>query len=446
VEREIEKVLELPARFIDLTLQESQTTRLVQKDGTFKDLSFGRSSGFGIRVLEKTWGFASSNRLEDLLPMAERALRMARRGEAIEFQEGEAIVDAAAVTARKAPQETPTSEKRELLDQAYDQSREFPQITSTSFLYLDSITRTTYLNSEGSRIEIEIPRTALYLTLFARENGRIQMGAERMGGTGGLECLEDPAEGVREAGERAVRLLGARGAPGGRFQVVLDPRLTGVFFHEALGHAVEADHVLQGESILEGKLGERIGSELVTLYDDPTLEGAFGYYPYDSEGTPARRKTLLEGGVLRSYLHSRETASLLGQEETGNARAQGCNHMPIVRMSNTYLQPKDLSFQEIVEEIKEGIYLVGSRGGEVDPARGVFQFSAEEGFLIEKGRVTAPLRDVSLSGETLDILQKIDAVGEDFGIHIGFCGKASQKVPVGDGGPHIRTYATVGGV
>jgi TldD protein len=135
----------------------------------------------------------------------------------------------------------------------------------------------------------------------------------------------------------------------------------------------------------------------------------------------------------------------MDQDVTGNARAQSFDYPPVVRMSNTYLEPRDYRFQEMLEDVDFGVYLKGSKGGEVDTARGVFQFNAEEGFLIEKGELTKAVRDVSLSGRTLEILQRVDAVGRDFAVHIGYCGKASQMVPVGDGGPHVRTYATVGG-
>ncbi|MFQ5888120.1 MAG: TldD/PmbA family protein, partial [Candidatus Hydrothermarchaeales archaeon] len=277
------------------------------------------------------------------------------------------------------------------------------------------------------------------------KDGKVQFGSERLGGTGGMEAIADCERSARVAAEKAIRLLTADEPPSGNFDVVLDPHLTGVFIHEALGHAAEADHILQDESILKGKLGEEIASNLVTVYDDSTLDGSFGFYSYDSEGIKGEKTTLIEEGILKSYLHSRETSSRLDQKNTGNARAQSFGHQPIVRMSNTYIKPGDHDFEELFDGIKRGIYLKGSKGGEVDTARGVFQFSAEEGFLIEKGEVTRAIKDVALSGETLEILRRISALGKDFDLSIGFCGKAGQAVPVGDGGPHIRTFATVGG-
>jgi TldD protein len=442
---EIQKVLELPARFVDVVVQQSAVNSIVMKDGVIKEVSAGEIEGIGVRILGNTWGFASANSLEDVLDAAERAHRAAKAGEKIAFEEGDAVTDDVYIRPKIDPQNVGFEEKKEILREAFDATKEYKEVVSSTFSYTDIRTVNQYMNSEGSSINAEYVRVGFFAYVFAKKDGRVQGGMERMGGTCGLEALEGSAEKARNASEKAVRLLDAASAPSGVFTVMMDPMLTGVFIHEALGHAVEADHVIQKESILEGRLGERIASETVGIYDDPTLEGSFGFYFYDSEGTKARKKAILKDGALKEYLHSRETASELGMAPTGNARAQSFSHSPVVRMSNTYLAPKDFAFDEMLEDIKYGIYLRGSKGGEVDTARGVFQFNAEEGVLIENGELTVPIRDVSLSGETLEILKNIDAVGRDFGTHIGFCGKASQVVPVGDGGPHARTTATVGG-
>jgi TldD protein len=444
--RDIGKVLDIKARFVDVTLQENRLTRIMLKDGTLKEVTTGTTYGAGARVLGKVWGFASSNDPSHVLGMAEKALKTARGGNNdISFAPMEAVEDRIFVKAKKDPQDVDISEKIKLLRSCEEGAREVPGIASTTFSYIDSRVETLYMNSEGSRIETSYPKVFLSAAAFAKDNGKLQVGFERLGATGGFEAMTGARDKAREASERANRLLHATKAPSGSFKVVLDPLLTGVFIHEALGHAVEADHILQDESILKGQEGARIASDMVTICDDPTLEGSFGFYFYDSEGVKGRKKTLVEGGVLKGFLHSRETASAMGSEPTGNARGQGYNHQPVVRMSNTYLEPGDHSFTEMIEDIKDGVYLKGSKGGEVDTIRGVFQFSAEEGFLIRNGELADPIDDVALSGETLAILKDVDAVGRDFGVHVGFCGKASQTVPVGDGGPHLRTVAAVGG-
>lgn len=446
-EGSIERVLSLPARFIDVTFQSSSSTTIVTKDGRAKDISTGRSSGYGIRVLDRVWGFASTNKPGDVLEAAQRACKAAKSGDdEVPFNPRGGVVDRVSTRPRVPPAEVPLEDKIELGRRAYESIKDIDSVVSSSFTYMDSTTTKVYMNSEGTRIESDHTRVAFFASVFARRDGELQVGSERTGATAGFEFLREPERAAEKAAGKALRLLEAKSAPSGRYRVVLDPQLTGVFIHEALGHAVEADHVLQGESILEGRIGEEVASREVTVYDDPTIEGSFGFYIYDDEGTRAGRTTVIEKGVLKSYLHSRETSSRLGMENTGNARAQGFEYQPVVRMSNTHLAPGSAELEELLEGIDHGVYLLGSKGGEVDTAKGVFQFSAEEGFLIEKGELTSPVKDVALSGETLEILKKVDAVGRGLGMHIGFCGKEGQAVPVGDGGGAIRTYATVGGM
>ncbi|RLG59513.1 MAG: TldD/PmbA family protein, partial [Candidatus Hydrothermarchaeota archaeon] len=353
--------------------------------------------------------------------------------------------DRVKVNVKQNPFDIDLEEKKNILKEAEKEVKD-KKIASTSFSYADSFTRTIYLSSEGSEIETEITRVIALAKVFAKENNKLQVAFERIGGVGGLELIQEFNVKALEAKDRAIRLLSAKSPPIGKFRVVLDPKLTGVFFHEALGHATEADHVLNNESILKNKIGKRIASPIVTVYDDPTIKNSFGFYFYDDEGVKARKKAIVEKGRLVNYLHSRETSEALNMQANGNARAQSFEHVPIPRMSNTYIAKGDFSFDEIIEDIGYGVYLLGSKGGEVDTARGVFQFSAEEGFIIRKGEIVEPIRDVALSGSTLEILKQIDAVGKDFSLHIGFCGKEGQLVPVGDGGAHIRTFATVGGI
>ena len=228
--------------------------------------------------------------------------------------------------------------------------------------------------------------------------------------------------------------------------LVADPSLAGVFAHEALGHAVEADQVVSHESILEDKIGTVIGSKIVNIVDDSTIPGGFGSFPIDDEGVMGSRKVIIENGVLRAFILNRETAYKLDMEPNGGARAESYQVRPLVRMSNTMIEPGDHTFEELIEDIDHGIYAKGTRGGEVDTAKGTFQFNAQEAFLIENGEISVPLKDVSLSGSTLEILKKIDALTSkrEFG-EPGFCGKG-QFIPVGDGGPYTRiSSVTVGG-
>lgn len=444
-EDNFKNILSLPARFIDLTYQKTFNNSILLKDGIAKDISSGETAGISIRVLDKGWGFAVTNNMDDALDGAKRALKAAGRGKKIDFDVKDPIVDNVSTKFKVDPEKVSMEEKINLLHNGERAIKDFKEVISSSYSYSDMKKEMLYMSSEGSNIRSVHTQVSLYSSVFAKKEGQIQIGQERLGATGGFEVVRD-IEGIsRESALKAIRLLKAKAPPSGEFKVVMDPKLTGVFIHEALGHAVEADHIIQGESILEGRLGERLAPSGVTIYDDSTLEGSFGFYHYDSEGQRGQKTVLVDRGILNSFIQSRETASKLGQEITGNCRAQNYASPPIVRMSNTYMATGDSSLEEMIEDIDYGVYMLGSKGGEVDTIRGIFQFSAEEGYLIENGKMTRSLRDVALSGETLNILNMIDSVGKDFDLSLGHCGKSSQMVPVGDGGPHVRTRATVGG-
>jgi TldD protein len=327
--------------------------------------------------------------------------------------------------------------------------RDDPSITSATVTYGDSYGKSSFLNSEGSRITGEPSRGTLIFVAVAKEGDKIRQYRKRIGITGGFEKLieKDPESAAKEVAERASALLKAEQASGGRYTVVADPEHIGVFAHEALGHAAEADFVITGESILAGKLGEKIGSDVLTVYDDPSFPGGFGSFKYDSEGTPAKKRVIVEKGILREYILNKEAAAKLKLPPNGGARAQGYNFRPIPRMSNTYISAGDFSFEELIEDINSGIYVKGTRGGQVNIAIGSFQFSAQEAFMIEKGEITKPLLDVSLSGLTLETMQNIDAVGKDFSMAgIGFCGKGEQSsLAVGNGGSSTRIRNVVVG-
>ncbi|MDD2439884.1 MAG: TldD/PmbA family protein, partial [Methanosarcinaceae archaeon] len=301
-----------------------------------------------------------------------------------------------------------------------------------------------YKSSEGVETTYNLLNCGFAVSAVASAEGVYQAGWESRFGYGyELFKKENVLELAKVAGQTAVELLKAKSPKGGTMPVVLDQELAGVFAHEAVGHASEGDLVLEGDSILANRIGEELASPLVTIIDDPTLH-EFGYYPFDAEGVEAGKTEIIKDGVFESYLHSRETAAKLGGTP-GNARAQGSS-MPIVRMSNTFIDNGDSSFEEMLEEIKDGIYLIGSRGGQVNTGEGIFQFNAEKGYLIENGELSELVRDVSLSGKTLEILKHVSLVGKDLKMTAGRCGKGGQLVPVSDGAPHLAiSKALVGG-
>jgi TldD protein len=340
------------------------------------------------------------------------------------------------------PREISMEEKTGLLA-AVERAAALPGIVNRRANYIERAEQTAFSDSSGSEFSYEICRSGFNVLAVASRNGNVQMGYEREHSIRGFD-LRHKEECGKKAAELAVALLDAGHAKGGRMRAVLDPELAGVFAHEAVGHASEGDLVQEGNSVLAGKTGEQIGNDRLTIIDDPSLP-EFGFEPFDAEGVAVQPTWIIRNGVVSSYLHSRETLAAIGNGVAGHARAMP-GEPPLVRMSNTYIENGDATLEEIMAECKNGILLKGSRGGQVDPGRGIFQFNAEYGYLIEKGACTRMVRDVSLSGEILSTLHGILLCGNDRMMHPGYCGKGGQSVPVSDGAPHVLLdNAVVGG-
>jgi TldD protein len=325
-----------------------------------------------------------------------------------------------------------------------EQSARISGIANTKVNYIERFEKVRFDDSTGYEDGYEICRSGFGIMAVAARNGSLQMGYERRHTIHGLN-IRHQQDLAREAAERALLLLDARPARGGVMHTVLDPELAGVFAHEAVGHASEADLIQEGNSVLAGKIGQQIGSNVVTIVDDPSLP-EFGFEPFDAEGSAVGRTEIISSGMCANYLHSRETLASIGNGHAGHARAMA-GEPPLVRMSNTFIETGESLLDEILADCRDGILLKGSRGGQVDPGRGVFQFNAEYGYLIEDGECTQMVRDVSLSGEILKTLFSIRLCGKDRMMHQGYCGKGGQSVPVSDGAPYILLdNAVVGGV
>lgn len=435
--------------YIDIRSGISDGTSIIMKDGTVEEINSGMSLGARIRVLNNgAWGFAYTTDLSKINDITETAIKLSKSLEGnVKLSESEIIKDKVEVDVKIPIRDISVDEKKEIMKEASDAAT-VDKVNSTTAGYSDIETRELFMNSEGSEIQVQTSRVRLALNASATNGEIIQFGHGSLGGVKGFEVIaeRDIEEFGRNIGQKAVRLLDAKPAPSGRFPVIADNELTGVLIHEALGHAVEGDLILQNDSVLKGMLGKQIASDIVNIFDDATIKDGFGYYPYDVEGVKTKPNQLVKDGKLISLLNSRETATEFDMKSSGNARSIIADK-PIVRMSNTYLQPGDNTFEELLEDIPNGIYLKGSRGGQVDTGKGIFQFNAAEGYLIENGELKTPLRDVSLSGNILETLKNIDAIGNDFKLSVGFCGKDGQTAPVGDGGPHTRiSNALVGGM
>jgi len=435
------------ASFADVRVETVEENRLRIEDGDLRGLVAGAETGFALRVLvDGAWGFAASN---DLSPASwrsalEQAVRLAKatagRSEPVR------LADAPPVRARVTwrpkidPQDVAVEEKRSLLRGMEKAVRELEAIRNVTTGYADATVRKQYLSTDGSDIEWGLTRSVAQIHFTARSGGHLAGRSTRVGGTGGWElfALEDPVAKALEAAQATVRALGAPAAKGGRTTVVVDGELAGVFAHEAVGHAAESDLVAAGESCFRGRLGERVGVEGLTIHDDSTIQGAFGSFPFDDNGVAGSDKPLVRDGVLVGYLCDREHAATQGMEPNGAARAQDFRHRPLVRMSNTMIEPGDHAEEEVFDGIRDGVFCKGSRGGQVDTARGTYLFNAQEAYRIVDGEVREPLRDVSLTGEVLHTLHNIEALGDVQRLgDPGYCGKG-QWVPVCDGGPLVR--------
>ena len=340
------------------------------------------------------------------------------------------------------PRDVDLEEKTRLLAGVEGAAR-LPGVANTRARYTEGIDSVRFLDSSGNEFSYEAVRSGFSVLAIASRNGMMQMGSERDHITTGFN-LRGKQDLGRKAGEVAVALLDAKLAKGGRGRAVLDPELAGVFTHEAVGHASEGDLVREGASVLAGRIGERIGCTGLVIVDDPSLH-EFGFIPVDAEGVAVQRTEIIRDGILASYLHNRETLAAVGNGVPGHARAEH-GAPPIVRMSNTFIENGDATYDEILEECRDGILLIGSRGGQVDPGRGVFQFNAEYGYLVEGGEMAGMVRDVSLSGEILSTLHNIALIGNDRKMSPGYCGKGGQSVPVSDGAPHLLLEgAVIGG-
>ncbi|RLE64338.1 MAG: TldD/PmbA family protein [Thermoprotei archaeon] len=441
------------AEYIDVRMESSKSTSIRISRCQVEEAGFRSIVGAGVRVLYKgSWGFASTEdlSLNSLSLALDAALSMAkasaeRRKGKSEIRNFGCVKEKICACVEVNPLNVQVEEKIALMLDADERLRSDYRIKDDRVSYLDEVFKKYYVNSEGAEIVIEGARVRALMYATAASSGVITPALDVVAQTGGFEIFrkKDPVSLAESVAERAVKLLEASVPKGGLTTAVLDNDLLGLIVHEAFGHTAEADLVLSG-TILTGKIGEKVASKLVTIIDSPGPEHAFGWTPYDDEGVKARDVVIVENGVLKEYMHTRETAAIMGTEPTGNGRAQNYSYAPLVRMRNTYMAPGSWNPEEIIAETREGWYLKKGLHGQAD-ANGEFMFAVQEAWEIKNGELVKPYRGVAVSGNAIDVLKSIDAVGKDLIIESpGFCGKM-QSVPVDGGGPHVRCKIIVGG-
>ena len=448
LEKAISLALDEGVDFVEVREEKSLHTVIRVVDGVVREFSSGNEYRISVRSLfEGGWGFGVASSLEDLEKAVKDSVKLAKLSskwpERVE-PEWPSFAGKFEAKSKKPPWEIGPEEKLNLIKEQDDQARRYERVRNRNVLYLDSLRDVRIMNSLGTSVSQRISRVRMSAQIYAYEGGITESAFESKAGAGGLEILEGLNLG-EEAARRAIEALAAKPSPPGKFPSILDPRLAGVFIHEAFGHAAEGDSVLSDQSILTGKIGQSVGSDMVSVVDDPTWEGLYGSYRYDDEGSEAKKKYIVKDGVLTSFMTSLESAYRLKTRLTGNARSMSYDHPPLVRMSNTYIDRGDWTFEEMLSEIKEGIYAIGAVYGYTDPAKGQFMFKAEGGWLIKDGELKERLREVAIAGMTLEILHNVDAVGKDLEMDPGTCGKHGQFVPVTTGSPHIRVKELVFG-
>jgi TldD protein len=452
LERVLGEALRHGGDFAEVFAEDRVTSSAMLDDGRVEELSSGRDRGAGIRVVVgETTGFAHTADLSEagLIRAAEAASAVAQGGGSTSVAVGGLHEAGARRASGSESGPASKSDSLALLRRADEAGRSAGgAISQVQAGYGGSKRQVLIANSEGLLARDEQVRTRFSVSCVAEGDTGLQTGFESAARTVGFELFDEVSveELAELAARRALSKLSARPAPSGEVPLVLAGGSGGILFHEACGHGLEADHIVKDASVYVGQVGQQVASPLVTLVDDGTVGSEWGTFGFDDEGRPAQRNVLIENGVLTEYLWDYLRARKEGRRSSGNGRRQSYQHLPMVRMTNTFLLPGEEDAEEIVAQTPHGVYVAKLGGGQVNTTTGDFVFGTTEAYLIEDGRITEPLRDANLIGNGPEILRRIDAVATDFAMTPGTCGKDGQSVPVGCGQATLRiTGVTIGG-
>jgi TldD protein len=448
-ERVLARALANGGEFAEVFAERNAGLTMAIDESRVEAVQSGAAEGAGVRVLSAgTTYFSHVDGLDpaDIERAADEAAAALRAGRA-EPRPLQAVASNPHPIEER-PATVPAERKAALLRGLDERGRGAgPEIAQFMASYAEVRREVTVANSEGLISGDDRTRVRIGAQAVARRGDAVETGAETLGAHRGFELFAgDPAEIAAEAARKALILLDAGPAPAGSMPVVVGGGFGGVLFHEMTGHGLEADHIQKGASVYVGKLGEQVAQPLLTAYDDGRMPNEWGSDAIDDEGAPTQKTMVIEEGRLAAFLYDGLTARRDGVASTGNGRRESFRHLPVPRMTNTYIAPGEVEPEAMIAEVQRGFYAKSFAGGQVDPATGDFVFGVSEGYLIEGGRVTRPCRGATLIGNCLQALMAIDAVGNDFEIKTGVCGKAGQRVPVGTGQGHVRIGAmTVGG-
>lgn len=441
----IKRALSRGGDYADVFVEQRSGLSIHLEDNRIEKIITGIDSGVGVRLIngERT-AYAYTNDLtsESLSDAAETVSKAVNKGDVTNI-EINLMKSRPTVTfnIKYKPSDVEIQKKIQLINNANKRARGLdPRIKQSSISYRETIQKICIASSDGRIAEDNRIHTLALVQVVASDGEIIQTGYEPVGGLVGFEIFDDyPLEDIAlKVAQRALRMLSARKAPGGRMPVIISSEAGGTMIHEAIGHGLEADLVQQGLSVYAGKIGSSIASSIVTIIDDSTLPNKRGSFSFDDEGIDSQRTILVENGILKSYMYDRLTAMKDGVRSTGNGRRESYKHKPIPRMTNTFIAKGKDKPEDIISSVDKGLFVKKMGGGQVNTVTGEFVFEVSEGYLIRNGIIEEPVRGATLIGNGPDVLKSIDMVGTDIGFSIGTCGKDMQGVPVSDGMPTLR--------
>lgn len=446
--------------FVELRYHHKESRSFHAERGRVESTALRKRTGIGVRVLEAgTWGFASTSEItkssiQNAIQVAKKAARLSsalRKDKIPNLPKANfAIGDFIGKGIEDFRTRTVEEKLKLVLDIQNAAAKQSAKLQSVGCGYSEIYEEKAIVTTDGADSFFSMVRPEFRVSAVAKEDGKMESGSHSIGVTGGWDCLfrsQSATEISEEACKTAVDLLSSVLPDGGLSTVILSPSIVGLLVHEAIGHTVEADFILSG-SVAQGKIGHRVGSDLVTLCDSgfsEYYEGAGGSIPVDDEGLLPTNTVIIKNGILTSYLHNRETAERFGVAPTGSARAWEYGDVPLIRMRNTFLVPGDSSLEEMIANTKDGYYLDGAKNGQAD-ATGEFMFAVQKAYRIQNGKITDLLKGVTVSGLAFDVLQNVDMVSKEFkwDLGSGHCGKG-QPAKVDAGGPYVRTKVLLGG-
>lgn len=439
----------------ELFLEETHSEMMLFDDGRMKSASYDNSSGFGLRAIAgEAHGYAHSGEMSlEAMRRAAATVSSVTKGYAGSLAlPPRAGSNRSLYTSRNPLDATPFGDKVGLMQEIDAYARQAdPHVRQVTVSLGTSWQAMRVIRPDGYQVADIRPLVRISIAIVLERDGRMESGSSGAGGRVMLDQWLDPAVWKAEVDE-AIRIarvnLDSIPAPAGELEVVLGSGWPGVMLHEAVGHGLEGDFNRKGTSLFSGRIGEQVAAKGVTVVDDGTMDDRRGSITIDDEGTPSARNVLIEDGILKGYMQDRQNARLMGVEPTGNGRRQSHAHTPMPRMTNTFMLNGDHSPEEILSTVKKGIYAVNFAGGQVDITSGKFVFSASEAYMVEDGKIGAPVKGATLIGNGPDAMGKISMIGNDLKLDngVGTCGKAGQGVPVGVGQPTLKMGGiTIGG-